>query len=542
MWLDFAPWDAYYVCFQPSAEPQRVDLVAGRAPDLEILSQDAAKIVVRAGAPAGPEPLALVMAAGGRTYRGQAPAGPAAPVTLAGPWDFRPEPDRVPSPYARVRDLPEPGGAAAGLADPALDDSAWAQLWLSEAQNTLRDWNLLGPLGNTEDEGFYRSDPPEGGFQAEARYPGLEGRQVGWQRYFGSEPYLAKGLIWMETGGGPWDDDAAVVDLGRALNLGDTPWATAYAQTWVHSPVDQDAVYLVAADNWAKVWLDRKLVFGQLRHPFWYETNDNWADRIPVKLRKGWNEVLVKAGVGRAAATGTLGFTFRVADGAGRTLPDVFCAVDRHPVPEPRPGKARRWYRLDIPPGTVAVVPPTLTRPCRLYVNGRERPVAGGLPVDFRELLGSGRNVLALETAAEDRLTAPLQFVSGTRPFELQPWTRTGLAQFSGTALYGKTFTVPAAFKGKRVLLDLGGLSTAVEVRVNGREAGTLVWSPYRLDLTPFLVPGENRLQLRVTNTEANARAVGSNHSILPKIDQSGLEGPVRLVPWETVTFTLKRD
>jgi hypothetical protein len=53
------------------------------------------------------------------------------------------------------------------------------------------------------------------------------------------------------------------------------------------------------------------------------------------------------------------------------------------------------------------------------------------------------------------------------------------------------------------------------------------------------LKPGENRLRIWVTNTEANARAVGGSHNILSKIDLSGLEGPVSLIPYVEKTLTL---
>jgi hypothetical protein len=42
-----------------------------------------------------------------------------------------------------------------------------------------------------------------------------------------------------------------------------------------------------------------------------------------------------------------------------------------------------------------------------------------------------------------DPLVAPIQFVSGETDFVLKPWTKTGLANFSGTAVYEKHFTLP---------------------------------------------------------------------------------------------------
>jgi hypothetical protein len=64
--------------------------------------------------------------------------------------------------------------------------------------------------------------------------------------------------------------------------------------------------------------------------------------------------------------------------------------------------------------------------------------------------------------------------------------------------------------------------------------------SPYKLDITEFVKPGENHLKIRLTNTEANARAVGPSHQILGNIDVCGLEGPVEIVPYTQHVLTLK--
>jgi hypothetical protein len=44
----------------------------------------------------------------------------------------------------------------------------------------------------------------------------------------------------------------------------------------------------------------------------------------------------------------------------------------------------------------------------------------------------------------------------------------------------------------------------AVEVVVNGQTAGVRLWEPYEIDITDVVQPGENTLELRVTNTLIN--------------------------------------
>jgi hypothetical protein len=282
-------------------------------------------------------------------------------------------------------------------------------------------------------------------------------------------------------------------------------------------------------------------VFAQLRTPFWYELNDNWADRVPVDLHQGWHEVLVKVGKGRGASSGFYGFTFRVADDNDATLSQVVANTSPELSSARREtGDEMRWYRLQVPPGCVAVVPPAFRKPYRLLLNGRELHAGGGAPIDLRGSLHDGKDSLVVIARKDDPLVAPLEFVTGATPFSLQPWTQTGLANFSGTAIYTRTLSLPESFRDKPVMLDLGRVSSVADVFINGQHAGTLVWSPYRLDISKLLKPGENEIKILVTNTEANHRAVGTSRHILSAIDVCGLEGPVRLIPYIDQVVTLK--
>ncbi|HEY0947522.1 MAG TPA: glycosyl hydrolase [Opitutaceae bacterium] len=117
--------------------------------------------------------------------------------------------------------------------------------------------------------------------------------------------------------------------------------------------------------------------------------------------------------------------------------------------------------------------------------------------------------------------------------------TEAGVKYFSGAATYAREFVVPAAAIGdaRRVMLDLGRIEVAAEVRVNGRAAG-LVWKePYRLDVTDLVRPGANQLEVAVTNLWTN-RLIGDEQ--LPAENEFGLpaelggdvHGIVRLPPW----------
>jgi hypothetical protein len=57
-----------------------------------------------------------------------------------------------------------------------------------------------------------------------------------------------------------------------------------------------------------------------------------------------------------------------------------------------------------------------------------------------------------------------------------------------------------------RTILRLQNPSgTLFLVRVNGKEAGKVLWRPFNVDLTPFLKPGRNALEIEVVSSGQNA-------------------------------------
>jgi len=106
---------------------------------------------------------------------------------------------------------------------------------------------------------------------------------------------------------------------------------------------------------------------------------------------------------------------------------------------------------------------------------------------------------------------------------ELKSWTCfSELESFSGTLIYENRFHIDAQLSpDKSVYLDLGELHSFAVVTVNGEKTGIKMWAPFTFDITRFVKPGENSIQVEVTNTLANRYT----DSKLP----SGLIGPVKL-------------
>ena len=96
---------------------------------------------------------------------------------------------------------------------------------------------------------------------------------------------------------------------------------------------------------------------------------------------------------------------------------------------------------------------------------------------------------------------------------ELISWTDSpdpGVKYFSGTASYSNSFVIPEGDpqKGYSFVLDLGKLKEVAEIFVNGKSAGILWKEPFRVDITRFVKPGDNALDIAVTNLWNN-RIVG---------------------------------
>ncbi len=138
---------------------------------------------------------------------------------------------------------------------------------------------------------------------------------------------------------------------------------------------------------------------------------------------------------------------------------------------------------------------------------------------------------------------------------ELISWTEAldpGVKFFSGVATYLNTFTMPGEKIGQnnRLILDLGKVSKAAKVFLNGRPLGIVWHAPYRIDITSAVKEGRNYLVVDVANVLSNqmtgdARRAGRDkrtHSNITKgpnawhtpwkdvpLVESGLLGPVTI-------------
>ncbi|VGO13267.1 hypothetical protein PDESU_01823 [Pontiella desulfatans] len=93
----------------------------------------------------------------------------------------------------------------------------------------------------------------------------------------------------------------------------------------------------------------------------------------------------------------------------------------------------------------------------------------------------------------------------------LQDWCKRPepeLKYFSGTATYSKAFDLPKAVSGKPLYLDLGKVKNVAEVRLNGKELGTIWCAPWRVEISEAIRAKENQLEIDVVNLWPN-RMIG---------------------------------
>ncbi len=82
-------------------------------------------------------------------------------------------------------------------------------------------------------------------------------------------------------------------------------------------------------------------------------------------------------------------------------------------------------------------------------------------------------------------------------------WITQGLPFYSGAVTYRTRFVTPD--NAAHTILRLNRPSGVLfAVRVNGREAGQILWRPYELDITEFVRVGENTLEIEVVSSRQN--------------------------------------
>jgi hypothetical protein len=203
-------------------------------------------------------------------------------------------------------------------------------------------------------------------------------------------------------------------------------------------------------------------------------------------------------------------------------------------VPSARVRPRAEWLRFTAPIGAVSLRVATEV-PFTAIVDGRRiqpvqgvialgKPLAAGTVMYLRFDAASGHSGGGL-------LSGPVQARTVSAPGGLAEWAQLGLESFGGRVSYRRTIHVEPPGPGDSVLLDLGEVRGTAEVLVNQICAGTLTWSPYKADITAYLRPGANDLEVIVRGTLAGYLGSASpTPAVTRGQDRHGLFGPVAML------------
>ena len=165
------------------------------------------------------------------------------------------------------------------------------------------------------------------------------------------------------------------------------------------------------------------------------------------------------------------------------------------------------------------------------------------IPARGKEILLKGKWEINFDTA----WGGPAHVTTDT----LKSWTLfsdAGIKYYSGTAVYKKAFIVSDAdLKGTKAMLDLGNVLEMASITINGHKMAVKWNAPFQFDISDFIKPGSNRLEVEVVNLWPN-RLIGDGKLPPEKrftrtnimkynaadaetmLRPSGLEGPVKIV------------
>ncbi|MBQ3144298.1 MAG: DUF4982 domain-containing protein [Akkermansia sp.] len=179
----------------------------------------------------------------------------------------------------------------------------------------------------------------------------------------------------------------------------------------------------------------------------------------------------------------------------------------------------------------------------RTWASIREVLFTGTNDKQLKVKRGAGALTHARVDASEDGYKAvqlPHDWAIESPFLENEP-NETGKLPWNGWGWYRKNFNVPADFDAEknRWYLDFDGVMSRPQVYVNGQKAGEWAYgyNSFRVDITPFLKPGEqNLVAVMASNLPLSTRwypgAGIYRHVWLEKT------GPVHLTQWPTYVTT----
>ncbi len=119
--------------------------------------------------------------------------------------------------------------------------------------------------------------------------------------------------------------------------------------------------------------------------------------------------------------------------------------------------------------------------------------------------------------APDFTLTAESKHSDGKPDIEGYPF-------YAGKFAWVETVSLRAPTTDERVVLELTGLNAALaHVRINGKDAGALLWPPYQVEIGHHLVEGENEIRIELVSSLRNL--LGPHHRACGEITHTWHNG-----------------
>jgi hypothetical protein len=161
----------------------------------------------------------------------------------------------------------------------------------------LMNWKLIAPFTNVERKGFSTEFPPEKEIKLDATYPG-KNAEAKWTDFTSKDEY-------------------GQIDFNKPFTM--LKEVTGYAYTEFESAEERDAqIRLGCKDGW-KVWLNGELLFARDEYHRGAKLDQY---KLPVKLKKGKNALLVKCCQNEQTESWTVEWQFqlRICDETGTAI------------------------------------------------------------------------------------------------------------------------------------------------------------------------------------------------------------------------------
>ncbi len=165
-----------------------------------------------------------------------------------------------------------------------------------------------------------------------------------------------------------------------------------------------------------------------------------------------------------------------------------------------------------------------------IFLLASKNPITAGT---LQPVTDAGKELLQIET---------WNLVIGDKKFDntkLFDWRENDQTKYeSRKGKYNAVFRLKPA-KAKQYFIDLGKVYYTAKVKINGTDAGKMIYAPYQLNITKYLKKGENTVEVEITTSRRNGfvgEAANGNKQYLQfrfkekTIVPSGLVGPVRII------------